>query len=123
MGVQDLSFKKSYPIEQFPAAGVHHGFWDAWKSLEPAVVAAISKVMAPYGNSHVYVTGHSLGASIASDAALDLKLTHGWDTSVVNFGSPRTGDHKYMRAVSQEVPTFWRVTHDDDIVPRAPPEL
>lgn len=120
--IHDLSFTKSNPIARYPGAGVHHGFWEAWKSLEFGVVQAVNEIVSVHHSTVVLVTGHSMGGAIAADAAIDLKLTHGFATSVMNFESPRAGDHNFMEAMRQEVPTFWRVTHGNDLVPHVPPE-
>merc|ERR1712232_581079 len=74
------------------------------------------------GTTSVRLTGHSMGAALATNAALDLKLSYGWSTSVVTFGSPRVGDHEFHNAISAEV-TVWRVTHHDDLVVHVPPEF
>jgi len=120
--VHDLSYTKTNPITKYPDAGVHHGFWNAWKDLSDDVVSAVKQVLSTNGATKVLVTGHSLGAAMAADAAIDMKLSYGWDTSVVNFGSPRAGDHNYEAALSTEVPSFWRITHHHDLVPHVPPE-
>jgi len=118
----DLSFTKTKPIAQYPNAAVHHGFWDAWKDLEADVLVPLKAVLAKYGTNDVQVTGHSMGASIATDAAIDLKLTYGYNVAMVNFGSPRTGDRNFEAALTAEVPSTWRITHHHDLVPHVPPE-
>jgi len=113
---------KIQPIEQYPKANVHRGFWNAWQSLKPDVLSAINTVTAEHsGATAIRVTGHSLGSAMATNAAMDLKLNHGFVTSVVNFGSPRAGDLDYSEAVLKEVP-HWRVTHHNDPVPHTPPK-
>lgn len=122
--VTNLDFFKKNPIElqQYPEASVHAGFWDSWLGLKPDVMAAIAEITASHsGVKAIRVTGHSLGAAIATNAAMDLKLNHGFVTSVVNFGSPRPGDLDYHKAILSEVP-HWRVTHNNDLVPHVAPQ-
>mmetsp|Transcript_48995 Transcript_48995/g.104956 ORF Transcript_48995/g.104956 Transcript_48995/m.104956 type:complete len:359 (-) Transcript_48995:42-1118(-) len=120
--VHNLAYTKTNPLTKYPDAGVHHGFWDSWKDLSDDVVSAVKKVMSANGATKVLVTGHSLGAAMAADAAIDMKLSYGWDTSVVNFGSPRAGDKNFEAALATEVPSFWRITHHHDLVPHTPAE-
>lgn len=117
----NLDYFKKSPIAKYPDAEVHGGFWDAWQALKGDVVSLIQKVMSNHQTTIVRLVGHSLGGALATNAAVDLKLSYGWSTSVVNFGSPRVGDHEYHNAISAEVPV-WRVTHHNDLVPHVPPE-
>merc|ERR1739844_218608 len=96
----NLDFIKKSPIAHHPNVNVHGGFWDAWQTLKVDVVPLIQKVMEAHGASAVRLTGHSLGGAIATNAAIDLKLSFGWSTSVVTFGSPRTGDREYHNLIS-----------------------
>jgi len=120
--VRDISFIKTFPLSQYPSAGVHRGFWNAWVELEEKVVAALGNLALHHQTTAVIVTGHSMGGAMAGDAAISLKLKHGYDTTVVNFEAPRCGNQKFMSALRQEVPNFWRITHANDIVPHSPPE-
>ncbi|KAF6262704.1 Alpha/Beta hydrolase protein [Scenedesmus sp. NREL 46B-D3] len=52
---------------------LHDGFYRAWLALERRVVATIDAYVAQAPGSRIYVLGHSLGAAIASIAALRLQ--------------------------------------------------
>jgi len=120
--VTNLDYAHKNPLQQYPAARVHSGFWDAWQRMKPDIMSAIDEVKAAHpGVSAIRVTGHSLGGALATNAAMDLKLNHGFVTSVVNFGSPRPGNLDYHTALLNEVP-HWRVTHHNDLVPHVPPK-
>lgn len=120
--VHNLAYTKTFPFDQHPEVGLHHGFWNSWQYLKDPAMAAIASIQQSHAGNNVVLTGHSLGAAIASDAALDLRLNHGFQTSVVNFGSPRAGDSGFYNLMKQEVPNFWRVTHAKDLVPHVPQE-
>lgn len=120
--VHNLAFTKTNPFSQLPDVGVHHGFWDSWQALSSPVLAAIQNIQKTHSGAKVVLTGHSLGAAIAADAALDMAVNHGLSVSVVNFGSPRPGDSGFHSALQQHVGGFWRVTHAKDLVPHVPPE-
>jgi len=119
--VNNLEFTKTKPFSQFPNAGVHHGFWDAYQGLKGGVMSAIENIQKAHATSTLVITGHSLGAAMATDCAMDLSL-NGFKTSIVNFGDPRAGDKDFHDALRQQVPDLWRVTHANDIVPHVPPE-
>uniref|UniRef100_A0A7E4W0Y4 Lipase_3 domain-containing protein n=1 Tax=Panagrellus redivivus TaxID=6233 RepID=A0A7E4W0Y4_PANRE len=73
----------------------------------------------------IWVTGHSLGAAMASLAAGDIvKLGYSNNAVVklVTFGQPRTGDSDYAAAHDLLLPDSYRVVHAHDIVPHLPPE-
>jgi predicted lipase len=120
--VHNLAYTKTYPFDQLPDVGVHHGFWNSWQYLATPTLAAINTIQQSHGGARVVLTGHSLGAAIAADAALDMSVNHGLETSVVNFGSPRAGNAGFHAALQQHVSDFFRVTHARDIVPHVPPE-
>lgn len=120
--VDNIAILKTYPFSKYPSAGVHLGWWNAWKSLKDDFVAAIQKIASAHNANKVVVTGHSMGASLATLAAMDVRLSYGYDVAVANFESPRPGDHNFMNALSAEVPEVWRVTHAKDLVVHTPPE-
>jgi hypothetical protein len=46
---------------------------------------------------------------------------NGIETKLYNFGQPRVGDKKYASFVNTILSTYYRVTHNKDIVPHVPP--
>merc|ERR1712070_951316 len=120
--VKNLAYTKTQPWSQYPDAGVHHGFNGAWEDLKDDVMSAIDSIRAAHSTTTVQLTGHSLGAAMAINAALDIKLNYGLDTSYVDFGRPRAGNLAFTQALASEGITGFRVTHHHDIVPHAPPE-
>jgi len=117
----NLDYSKKQPFVKYPEVDVHAGFWDAWLALRAQIVPLVSQMGKTYKTNMIRVTGHSLGAAMATNAAVELKLHYGWSTSVINFGSPRVGDLEYHKLIHAEVP-FWRVTQDDDLVVHLPPQ-
>uniref|UniRef100_A0AC34R0X9 Fungal lipase-like domain-containing protein n=1 Tax=Panagrolaimus sp. JU765 TaxID=591449 RepID=A0AC34R0X9_9BILA len=71
----------------------------------------------------LWVTGHSLGAAMASIAAATISKL-GYFTSdkikLVTYGEPRVGNADYAAAVDKLVPYAFRVVHDHDLVPHLP---
>ena len=101
----------SLPLEPMGAGHVHLGFYGAWEALRQAVLAAIAAAGAAAKNGKV-ITGHSLGAAIATLCWADL----GGD--LMTFASPRVGDPAFGTALwnGQTV----RVINASDIVPDVP---
>merc|ERR1712232_256906 len=74
------------------------------------------------GATHVYVTGHSLGAALAEICAMDLKESFPSMTlSVVTFGTPRIGNAALAEYYNGMLPASLRVAHYRDVVPHLPP--
>ena len=71
--------------------------------------------------SHLLVTGHSLGGAIATVCAYYLHTAEQWPVSaVVTFASPRVGNEQFVREYSRLIPGTWRVTRHLDGVPWLP---
>jgi predicted lipase len=78
-----------------------------------------------YPTYQLWVTGHSLGGSLASIGAAVIVQDgiYGADqVQYVTFGQPRTGDSDYAKAHDKLIPNGYRVTHARDLVPHVPPE-
>jgi hypothetical protein len=88
---------------------VHRGFAHAldvvWSSISPVIPAA----------ARVLVTGHSLGAALATLAAVRLG-----GARLFTFGSPRVGDAAFAARADRLVHERW--VDCADIVTRVPPE-
>ncbi|CEF59639.1 Lipase, class 3 family-containing protein [Strongyloides ratti] len=70
-----------------------------------------------------WVTGHSLGAAMASIGATTisyLKYTNVNNVKLLTFGEPRTGDKDYAMAVDNLISYSYRVIHSKDPVPHLP---
>lgn len=92
------------------AARVHAGFLRALSPVREAVRAALA------GRGQVVFTGHSLGAALATLAAADHR---GRQPALITFGSPRVGDRRFARLLSDL--TVHRVVDCCDVVARIPP--
>jgi hypothetical protein len=72
---------------------VHHGFWDAWMSVQLQVLER-----APWSPWPIYVTGHSLGGALAILAARNLVRAGISVAGVYTFGCPRVGNARFARS-------------------------
>ena len=100
-----------------------NGFSAIYASIGSAIVAEVDALAQSATYTTLYVTGHSLGAALATMAAPDLARATRFASPVLyNFASPRTGDPTFA-ALVDELPTSWRIVNSNDEVPRLPPAV
>ncbi|KAH8697777.1 Alpha/Beta hydrolase protein [Talaromyces proteolyticus] len=100
----------------------HKGFLEAWQSVSEKIESELSAAIAENKDYGIVVTGHSLGAALATLAAVELR-NQGDKVDLYTYGCPRVGNHAFASFVTtQEGGTNYRVTHTDDPVPKVPPK-
>lgn len=95
---------------------VHKGFMSAYESVS----ADISNHLSAVKNLPLYITGHSLGAALATVAAQNIENDYRFKNQIAacyTFGSPRVGNAEYD--VSFKSPIY-RVVNTTDIVTVVP---
>ena len=78
-----------------------------------------------YPSYNIWITGHSLGAALASITAGSLsKLGYVLADKLflITFGQPRVGDSGYAAAMDSLVAESYRVVHSNDLIPHLPPK-
>jgi len=76
-----------------------------------------------YPNARLAVTGHSLGAALATLAAIDIvEIAQKNITFLYNFGSPRVGNPEFAQNFDKMFPHMYRVVNYKDIIPHLAPE-
>ena len=88
-----------------------------------AVIAAVTAL--PAGIT-LYITGHSLGAAVATLAALDVAVNTPFKQPIIyTIASPRAGDPNFANRFDSALVTStiwsWRVVNMFDLVPLLPP--
>ncbi len=108
------------------AGWIHQGFGEAFIDMWD-----------PYSNSHTFnlgqfirdesrtsrrivFTGHSAGGAIACIAAFAANKVRNGMASCRTFGSPQTGDKRFVAAYNQTVPDSIRCVLSNDLVPSLP---
>jgi len=111
--IEDLLTDARARFEPWPEAGgrVHAGFAAAARAVLPSVRDWLTAVAA----ADLVLTGHSLGAALATLAASVLE-----PTLLVTLGSPRVGDTAFARSVSCAAT---RLVNCCDLVTELPPPL
>ena len=87
---------------------VHVGFKDELNKLWPAITVSLANIDA------LYVTGHSLGAAMATIAASRIQTKV---IALVTFGSPRAGNQEFVNSLTV---THYRVQNNCDDVTKVP---
>ena len=99
---------------------IHKGFSDSWNELKSFVDNTVGVTLSENPGYTLVVTGHSLGAAVATIATAYLR-NKGYHIDLYNFGSPRVGNEAFVDYVTAQAGAEYRVTHQDDPVPRLPP--
>lgn len=97
---------------------VHAGFLDSWTGVKANIGQVIASAVQNWPNYSFVITGHSLGAAIATIAAGDLR-SQGYQLSLYTYGSPMVGNLAFANFVTGQGNNF-RVTHNQDIIPKLP---
>jgi triacylglycerol lipase len=87
---------------------VHVGFKGEINKVWPAITVSLANIDA------LYVTGHSLGAAMATIAASRIQTKV---KALITFGSPRVGDKDFVKSV---VVDHYRVQNNCDDVTKVP---
>jgi hypothetical protein len=104
-----------------PNCFVHQGFLNAELSVIDEVRREAERLLLLHPTADLIVTGHSLGAALATLCAVDLKLA-GMAPILINFGSPRVVNHQGSEFISQLLVGKYRVTHLNDVIVHTPLE-
>lgn len=102
---------------------VHQGFYNAFQGVEGYVRKNIQALSAQFRGAKVWITGFSLGGSLAVIAALDVKEIFGAVDQLYTYGMPRVGNDPFATHVQEAVPQRFRVVHYADIAPHIPPQI
>lgn len=100
---------------------VHNGFNQAFLERQPAVVAAVNSARAAHPSYGLVITGHSLGAAVATITGAYFRSI-GLNCDIYTYGSPRVGNDVFANYVSSTSRgSIFRITHLNDPVPQVPP--
>lgn len=112
------------PKKPFQAGGdVQQYFLEAFQVVWNDLQKYVSETMKSYPSYKLWVTGHSLGgtlASLASTLITSEGITTKDNLMLYTFGQPRVGNYDYALAHDSLVPISFRVTHFRDIVVHLP---
>jgi triacylglycerol lipase len=102
-----------------PFGRVHNGFWRALLRVADDLDACVAEFQ-DQGQS-LWVTGHSLGAALATLAAARWREKDKPVNGLYDFGSPRVGDRVFERTFDQDSGARnFRFVNNTDLVTRVP---
>lgn len=109
------------------AGKTEHGFTGLYSTLrtgpsntEPRVIDTLRTLVAAGTVTTIRITGHSLGAAVATLLAIDV-ADNLMTPRVFTFASPAVGDKVFAGTYDGLVPESWRIANAPDIVPKVPP--
>tara|TARA_B100000073_G_C23670515_1_gene548414 strand:- start:329 stop:1132 length:804 start_codon:yes stop_codon:yes gene_type:complete len=116
--IDDIQIQQIKPYDN-QSIEVEKGFYKAYQYLKSDVMNSLNNMKTVYSTKKLLLTGHSLGAAIATLMAFD--VLHDYQVLLYTYGSPRIGN-KYFTKSFENVYEMYRITHYYDIVPHTPPE-
>ena len=116
--IDDIQIQKIQPYDN-TLIEVEKGFYKAYEYLKSDVMNSLNNMKTTYPTKKLLLTGHSLGAAIATLMAFD--VMYDYQVSLYTYGSPRVGN-AYFAKEFENVSEMYRITHYYDIVPHTPPE-
>ncbi|KAE9368372.1 alpha/beta-hydrolase, partial [Stipitochalara longipes BDJ] len=102
---------------------VHSGFDLGWAERRDAILSTVVSALSTYPEYSLIITGHSIGAGVATLAAAELRSIN-YTADTYTYGSPRVGNTAFATFVTSQAPEFgenYRMTHENDPVPQLPP--
>jgi hypothetical protein len=100
------------------------GFCQQVAALVRRHSAATVRATARDTSGSIEITGHSLGAALATLYTLENALTEKIpNPGLCTFASPFVGDSTFASAFNGLGLTSWRIVNTPDIVPKLPPEI
>ncbi|MBA0845230.1 hypothetical protein Goarm_000030 [Gossypium armourianum] len=93
-------------------------------SLQSMVREEIGRVLEAYGDEplSLTITGHSLGAALATLAAYDINSNFGNapPVTVISFGGPRVGNQSFRCQLEKRGTKILRIVNSDDLITKVP---
>jgi len=95
---------------------VHAGFRREARKILFLVIEYVKK----YPSRNIWITGHSLGAAMATYITQELEYAGYQVAGLYTYGSPRLGSHDYVEGIKTE---HHRFVNCNDMVPTVPPTV
>ncbi|WP_245640107.1 lipase family protein [Paenibacillus dakarensis] len=97
----------------------HRGFTDIYASARAGIFSSLSTMSQ---DKSLFITGHSLGAALATLCAADIAANTPFiSPSLYTYGSPRVGDPDFAYAFNKHVIKSYRFSNITDLVTYVPP--
>lgn len=119
--VENLEF---FPVPDDSGGRIHEGFKELMAETWPVIEARVREIQADGVPRTLWITGHSLGAGLATVAAERARRVAGFAVAgVYTWGSPRVGDETFKQKYTALglADNTYRLLNNTDIVQKIPP--
>jgi len=99
---------------------VHKGFYVAEQRVIAEIISQVKALKQQFPSYAVMVTGHSLGAALATFTAIDIQEAGIGPVRLYMFGCPRVGNSAFATWASNTLQDRARITHHKDMVVHSP---
>lgn len=113
-----ITFLSDVNISDAPS--VHTGFLNVYESFRDKLIAKVKEL----NPKQIIVSGHSLGASVATICSLDLQLINkNYNVIAYVFASPRVGDGVFCKLIQSSGLKLYSIINMVDFIPTIPPSV
>lgn len=120
----DFDDSDSEPMVESGFLSLYTSSFNNRPSLQSLVREEISRILDKYGDEPLSftITGHSLGAALATLAAYDIKktFTNSPLVTVVSFAGPRVGNWSFRCHLEKLGAKILRIVNSDDVITKVP---
>jgi len=115
----NLNFKLSKYTKNNEEFKLHSGYYNSYMSIKLPLINYLKN----YSYDNIYITGHSLGGSLATICSFDL-IDHSdfinKNITCITFGAPRIGNKQFMKLYRKYNISIHRIVISSDPVPKLP---
>ncbi|XP_071686598.1 phospholipase A(1) DAD1, chloroplastic-like [Rutidosis leptorrhynchoides] len=120
----DVAHEKSKTMVQKGFLSMYTSATPTCPSLRDMVRQEMSRIIETYGDEplSVTITGHSLGAALATLTAYDITSTFEQSpmVTVVSFGGPRVGNNNFRSKLESSGTRVLRIVNSTDVITKVP---
>ncbi|OIW07342.1 hypothetical protein TanjilG_10177 [Lupinus angustifolius] len=123
MGNENNGVKQNEPMVESGFLSLYNSNNSSYKSLQEMVKEEMGHILETYGEEplSLTITGHSLGAALATLTAYDIKTAFlGLPVTVISFGSPRVGNSSFRQCLEKQGTKVLRIVNSDDVITKMP---
>lgn len=121
--INNMKIMKIKPYDD-PEIEVDDGFYQSLSQVRSDIISSLPELTNSYKTSRIEITGHSLGAAMATLLAYEISTYYPEYIvqQLITFGSPRVGNNYFSNQLQILAIPSYRITHYYDIVPHLPEE-
>ncbi|XP_059310707.1 phospholipase A(1) DAD1, chloroplastic-like [Lycium ferocissimum] len=120
----DMAPENSEPMVQSGFLSMYTSKIEGNRSLQDTILKEIASILSNYSDEtlSITLTGHSLGAALATLTAYDIKtkFNHLPMVTVLSFGGPRVGNKSFRYQLDKNGTRVLRIVNSDDPITKVP---